>query len=506
MSTKINVRSPYYLSYSEPVDPTPAFTCGYANPQNFSVDESGAVSLPTLSYGAIESYTSTASDFSNGSFDEVSSSTSRTVDLTIIAPAGFSNEGSGIVCSVTADQPAKPVSCPAVVSATGTIATQSLDTGGDSVTIDYSSYFTGTTTDFTDVVLNSNGSYLDASINTADEEITLTSKDTAGSFTIQIERIDNTTGCNAKQTITTTLTSLDAFDCTAANLIGGAINPDGSLTTPSSIGTVTATKETSGGSSVTSIAANNTSSDISVTLYYDVLAPSGYSNAGSTIECNVTYTQKSNITLFDFDCNDVDLDDQAILVDGSVVAGVAKWHGAPLGKDDPEYYLTIDSFTPTKFTRVDTTVRQDVTFTIQTPASGFANSGSTIDCVARIWQPAQPAAVVDPCADKTETWYIGVETNDVYTNFYDKNIQYCRYEAKAEDVLAPDGSWEGKTLCYLGKLAEFPNGHHTYIRKTKGSVYLASVTQYEYVLVFGSNYTISAVYLKDWNTKQLRRL
>lgn len=506
MSTKVNVRSPYYLTYTEPVDPTPEFTCGYANAQNFSVDQSGAVSLPVLDYGAIQSYTSSASDFSNGTFDEVTSDTERSVDITIIAPEGFSNEGSAIVCTVTATQEAKPVSCPTVVSPSGTIPTQSLDTGGDSVTIDYSSYFTGTTSDFTDVVLNSNGAYLDTSINTTDEEITITSKDTAGSFTIQLERIDNVTGCNAKQTITSTLTSLATFDCTTANLIGGAVAPDGSLTKPSTIGTVTATKETSGGSSVTSIAANNTSSDISVTLYYDVLVPSGYANSGATIECNVTYTQKSNITLFDFECSDVDLDNQAILTDGSVVAGVAKWHGAPLGKSDPEYYLTINSFTPTKFPTVDTTVRRDVTFTIQTPASGFLNSGSTINCTARIWQPAQPVAVVDPCADKTQLWYFGVRTGDNYFNFIDKNISYCRYEIYAEDVLAPNGSWEGKQLCYLGKVAEFPNGNHTYIRKTKGTTYAAAVEQYEYVLVFGSNYTIAAVYLKDWNTKELRRL
>jgi|SRR5210317_67912 len=506
MSTKINIRSPYYLSYTEPIDPTPEFTCGYANAANFSVDQSGTISLPVLEYGAIQSYTSDAADFSNDTFAEVSSDTIRTLKLTIIAPAGFSNEGSAIICEVTATQEAKPVSCPAVVSPSGSIPSQSLNTGGSSVTIDYSSYFTGTTSDFNDIVLNSNGAYLDTSINTIDEEITITSRDTAGVFTIQLERIDNVTGCSAKQTVSTTLSAPVAFDCSTANLIGGAVAKDGTLTTPSSIGTVTATKETSGGASVASIAANNTGSEISVTLYYDVLVPNGYSNSGSTIECNVTYTQKSNITLFAFECSDVDLDDQAILVDGNVTAGVAKWHAAPLGKDDPEYYLTIDSFTPSKFTRVQEATRRTVTYTIQTPASGFSNSGSTIDCEARIWQPAEPVEIVDPCADKTELWYFGVKTGDVYTNFIEKNISYCRYEIKAEDVLAPSGAWEGKQLCYLGKVAEFPNGHHTYIRKTKGSTYLASVTQFEYVLTFGSNYTIAAVYLKDWNTKELRRL
>ena len=502
MSTKINVRSPYYLSYSEPPEPLPEFNCSYANAQGFAVDESGTISLPVLDYGAIESYTSDAADFSNGTFNEVSSDTLRTLKLTILAPTGFSNEGDGIICEVTATQPLKPVDCPTVVSPSGSIPSQALNTGGSSVTIDYSSYFTGTTTNFTDIVLNSNGSYLDVSINTTDEEVTITSKSVAGVFSFQLERIDDSTGCNAKQTITTTLTSLATFDCTTANLLGGAVAADGTLTTPSSIGTVTATKETSGGATVTSIAANNTGSDISVTLYYDVLVPSGYSNSGSTIECNVTYTQESNIVTPTFTCDNVDLDDQAILVDGNVTAGVAKWLNRPAGANR---YLTIQSFTPTTFPQVSEITRRDVTYTIEVP-SGFTNTGSTIDCVESIKQPAADIPVVGPCDNKNQTWYIGVLTGDTYTTFDNKNIAATRFLVKAEDVQDPDGSWEGKTLCVDGNVAQIPNGNHTYIRKTAGSAYLQQVTQFEYVLVFGSANTIKAVYLKDWNTKQLRRL
>jgi hypothetical protein len=500
MSTKINVRSPYYLSYSEPPEPLPVFDCGYANAVNFSVDESGTISLPTLDYGAIESYTSAAADFSNGTFNEVSSDTLRTLKLTIIAPEGFSNQGDGIICEVTATQPLKPVDCPTVVSPSGSIPSQALNTGGSSVTIDYSSYFTGTTSDFTDYLINNNGSYLDVSINRTDEEITITSKSTAGVFSIQLERIDNSTSCSAKQTISTTLTSLATFNCTTANLLGGAIAADGSLTTPSSIGTITATKETSGGASVTSIAANNTGSDISVTLYYDVLVPAGYSNSGSTIECNVTYTQRSNIITPTFTCSDVDLDDQAILVDGNVTAGVAKYYG-PNGRE----YLTIESFTPTNFPQVSEITRRDVTYTIEVP-SGFTNTGSTIDCVERIKQPAADIPSVHPCDNKINAWYIGTRTVDVYTQFVEKNIQYCIYKVFAEDVLAPSSAWEGKQLCLNGSIVQIPNGNHTYIRSTKGSVFQGIVGTFEYVIVFGSANTIKAVYLKDWNTKQLRRL
>ena len=507
MSTKINVRSPYYLSYSEPVQPLPLFDCGYANAVNFFVDQSGAISLPTLDYGAIDSYTSDASDFANGTFDEVSVNTLRTLKLTIIAPEGFSNTGDGVICEVTATQEPKPVSCPDLVSADGTIPTQSLNTGGNSVTIDYSTYFIGTSTDYSDAVLNRYAGWLDVSLNNTDQEVTITSKTLAGSYNIQLERIDNNTGCSAKQTISATVTSLNTFDCDTANLLGGNVAADGTLTTPSSRGTVTATKETSGGSSVSSIAANNTGSDISVTLYYDVLVPAGYSNTGSTIECSATYTQKSNIVVPTFDCNDVDLDDQAILIDGNVTAGVAKWLNRPSGADR---YLTIQSFTPTSFPLVDDVTRRTVTYTIEVP-DGFTNSGGTIDCDTRIKQP--PTEVPDvaptptnPCDNKPNTWYVGSKTNgEPYTEFNYKNYPYVTNLVKAEDVTSPDGSWEGKQLCYNGSIAQVPNGNHTYIYSQRGS-YSLNVFQIETVLVFGSDNRIKAVYRKDWNTKQLIRL
>ena len=153
MSTKINVRIPFYLSYAEPVKPLPLFSCTYANPQNTTIDESGAISLPTLDFGEIQGFTSTAADFSNNSFAEVSSDTVRTITLTILTPEGFSNTGDAIQCDVTATQPLKPTSCPTVVSATD-LPNQTIASGGASITLDYSSYFSGTTTSFTDVTNN----------------------------------------------------------------------------------------------------------------------------------------------------------------------------------------------------------------------------------------------------------------------------------------------------------------------------------------------------------------
>ena len=71
MSTKINIRSPFYLRYSEPALPAVALDCATINLQGFSVDQFGNVGLPSSDYGSIASYTSAAGDFTNGKFATV---------------------------------------------------------------------------------------------------------------------------------------------------------------------------------------------------------------------------------------------------------------------------------------------------------------------------------------------------------------------------------------------------------------------------------------------------
>ena len=55
--SKINARSPYYLTYVTPSVPSPEFTCTIANLSDYTVDTNGTVSLPNLDYGYIESFT-----------------------------------------------------------------------------------------------------------------------------------------------------------------------------------------------------------------------------------------------------------------------------------------------------------------------------------------------------------------------------------------------------------------------------------------------------------------
>lgn len=504
MSTKINVRSPYYLSYTEPTKPLPLFTSSYANPQNFSIDEEGAVTLPILDFGEISGYTSTASDFSNGNFATVSSDTSRTITLTIIAPEGFSNVGDGIQVDVSATQPLKPATCPTVVSASD-LPNQTLAAGGASVTLDYSSYFSGTTSSFTDVT--NNPFELDRSLDTASTQITITSKNLPGVYYMFVNRIDNVTGCNARANIQVTVSAPTVtFDCTTANLLGGAIAADGTLTTPLAVGEITATKETSGGATVTSVAANSSGAAISKTLFYDITVPAGFSNSGATVECSKAYTQNSTAVTPTFSCDDVDFDDQAILVDGNVTAGVAKWHQAPQGKSDANYFLTITDFTPTTFPVVSTLTRRDVDYTITVPP-GFTNSGNSLTCSERVKQPASDIPI-NPCNLKTNIFYVGINVvngfaKHSYDVFQEKNLNAVFWKVKA--AVSDYSALAGETLCNASSntIYDARNGGFVYINKTQRP---SISNQQEYVIVFGSNFIINSVYLKDWNTKQIRKI
>ena len=72
MSTKINVRSPFYLHLTEPQIPLRLYDCGVANLTGFSIDNQGVITEPSPDYGLVYSYTSSAGDFADGKFATVS--------------------------------------------------------------------------------------------------------------------------------------------------------------------------------------------------------------------------------------------------------------------------------------------------------------------------------------------------------------------------------------------------------------------------------------------------
>ena len=386
MSTKINARSPHYLSYTEPALPTVALTCTLVNLQGMEVDQFGAIKLPTTDFGSLKTYTSTASDFANGKFATVSTPTSRTVNFSVAIPANYSNSGDEILsCSATAIQPT--YTCTGGITNNGSIPNQSLNTGGATATITLTSYFTGSIQGYT--IGNPHTDFVATSI--TGNVLSLFSQSKAGVKTILVTAFDgDELTCDATQTIQVTTTSVDAFTCSDAFLTGGAISQSGTITDPTLEGVISARKSTSGGSTITSYPANTTGSARDVTLFFDITVPTGFSNTGATVECSKPFSQPST-TLPPFGCTDAGLTGQGIALNGSIKKGTANKG-------------TITAFSPISFAAVSSNTDRDVAFSITPPSSGYSNSGgSDISCTITMQQPA-PAVP----AQGSIRWYIAL--------------------------------------------------------------------------------------------------
>ena len=386
MATKINVRSPFYLNLTEPVEPLPLFTCGIANILNLSIDQQGQINTPTLSYGIIDSITSSDAGFSNGKFATVSTATARTITIRILIPQGFSNtEDVYIDCDNVVTQPAlitsqptpedPPVSCSGGPTSTGSIPAQTLDVDGDSTTIDLTSYFTQGSEAIAGYNVYNPSTVVNGSV--SGDTLTLSSNAIGGSTTIYVSAYDTVANsCTATQSISVTVNApSQTYACTNNGinaLGGGSIAQDGTITDPNSTAaSINFISETEGGSSITSYSANNTGSDRSVTLWFNLTAPAGYGNAGSNINCSRTFNQPAGLPTFD--CEIANLSGQQISTKGIINPG-----SASLG--------TISDWTPKTFAEVSTATPRTVTFTVDVP-SGYANSG-TINCPKTITQPA----------------------------------------------------------------------------------------------------------------------
>jgi len=401
--TKINIRSPFYLRYDEPDVPSVALDCDLVNLQDMTIDQFGNITLPTLDYGDIDSYTSTAGDFSNGKFDTVLTDTSRTVTFSIRIPVNFSNASDDIIdCDATFTQPA--FVCTGGVTLNGSIPNQSLDTGGDTVDIDLTSYFTQGVDPIVGYnITNSFPTYIQTSINNG--TLSLFSGSKTGTITIFVEADDGDPNtCSATQSIQTTISAAQTYACGDAFFTGGSISNLGVITNPSLNGTITSIKDTSGGTPITSYPSNTTGSARSVTLFFDITVPSGvgYTNEGATVECSKTFTQ-SSVSLPEFDCEVAGLTGQAIALNGTVKIGTANKG-------------TISSFTPLSFEGyLSTSTERTVTFNITPPASGYANSGgSNISCPVTMLQPAVELATSADISWSIHTQYYDYLTREQY--------------------------------------------------------------------------------------------
>ena len=375
MSTKINVRSPFYLNLTEPVVPLPIYDCIVADLRGFAIDNQGVITEPTPRYGIVYSFTSADAGFANGKFATVTTPTERLVTFTVTIPAGFSNTSDlYLECGQHFTQPASTTCTPSVTTS-GSIPSQSLPTGGSTVDIDLSGYFTGETKY---AVNNNNPALITTAL--SGSTLTLTTNGLAGSATIYALGRDNSypTTCEAVQPISITVTAAGVdFDCTPSPLLGGSIAADGTITRPVSIAQIQGVSLTNGGAllSPETVAANTGSASQPVTLWFKLTAPTGYNNAGSTVWCSSTLTQAGTAPLI-FNCTIASLTGQKIATDGSISLGTAA-------------YGTVKSFTPPNppFGTVSTNTTRIVEFQVEIP-SGYADAGTEINCPREIIQPA----------------------------------------------------------------------------------------------------------------------
>lgn len=400
MSTKLNARSPFYLNLTEPTQSVPTFDCttakGGSTARNFAINDQGIITLPDLSYGEVLSYTSAAGDFANNKFATVATATARTVTLTIEIPVtGYTNSTAGnITCDVDYTQPAyittgPTATCSGGPTLNGTIPTQSLNSAGNSASINLASYFNSATVY---VVTNNYPTFVQTTLSTS--TLGITTQNIGGSFNISVEGRDASypTTCSVTQNFAVSITVSGAFACSDADLGGGAIAQGGAITDPTkglnSFASSNYISTASDGSAlITSYPANTTGSDRAVTLYFKVLIPLNYSNySAGHLWCGVAFTQPAVLTTFT--CDIANLTGQSISKLGSIYEGSIQ-----LG--------SIASFSPISFAEVTTTTARTVTFTVTIPA-GYANSG-TITCEPPDLK--QPANLPD-CSSSVNSFYL----------------------------------------------------------------------------------------------------
>ena len=383
MSTKTNVRSPFFLNLTAPVQTLGTFTCTTAGLTNFSVASSGLVTNPQLLVGTIVGQTAT--EFA---LNTSGSTISRSVTYTISIPTGYSNINDATIdCPQTFLQPTQASNenpsvnnnCPTFA---GTIPNS---TGSASTTVALASYFTsGSSANISsyEIIKSPSNAAVDAVLTgtAPSQTLTISSSIDCASASFIVKAKQSSDACTAiSNNFTFASPNCGAYDCTDANVTGGNIEQDGTVNKGIiAIGTLNAVRYD--GSDITSslnAGANNTGSAVNKTITYRINIPSGYSNSG-TLDCNVVYSQPATAVLPTFDCAEAQITTPFISEQGSIQN--------PTNKVGVGTYV---SHTPAGFAEVSTNTVRTITFTIAPPSSGYSNSGgSNITCNVNVTQPA----------------------------------------------------------------------------------------------------------------------
>lgn len=385
MSTKTNVRSPFFLDLIEPEQTLGTFDCTVAGLSNFAVSSSGAITNPFLLAGGIVGQTSTTFPINTSG-----SSISRSVTYTISIPALYSNVNDATIdCVQTFSQPSQAPAdnpnvnnnCPTFV---GTIPPSS---GNPSVSYGLGSYFnSGSTSTIDEYIIEKTPASVgvDAVLTGTGENqtITISSSQDCQIATFVITARQSADNCQAQSNSFTFASGNCAnYDCTDANIVGGSIEQDGSVNKGTwTLGTLNAIIYL--GSDITStlnVGANTTGNPSIKTIVYRFNIPNGYQNSG-TVDCNVAYNQPSTPSLPVFDCAEASLSNTFVSDSGNI--------GAPTVAKG-----TLVSWTPQNFGTVGINTPRTIDFVITPPPTGYTNSGgSNITCPITVTQPASLGA------------------------------------------------------------------------------------------------------------------
>ena len=382
MSTKINVRSPFFLDLTAPVQTLGIFTCTTAGLSNFSVASSGFVTNPVLLAGNIVDQTATEFPVNT-----TGSSISRSVTYTIAIPANYTNVNDATIdCVQTFSQPTQASNenpsvnnnCPTFA---GTIPNS---TGSASTTVALASYFTsgsGANISSYSVTKSPDGAGVDAVLTgtAPSQTLTLSSSTDCQLATFIVTARQSSDNCTAiSNSFTFASANCGAYDCDDADVTGGNIEQNGTVNKGThTLGTLNAVRYD--GTDITSslnAGANNTGSAVNKTITYRFNIPNGYSNSG-TFDCDVVYSQPATQVLPTFDCN-------AIQASGGFISEQGNIAPPTLGAG------TLVSWTPQSFGEVSLNTPRTIYLTVSPPASDYINSGGAdiTGCPYIITQPA----------------------------------------------------------------------------------------------------------------------
>ena len=458
MSTKTNVRSPFFLDLTAPVQTLGTFTCTTAGLSNFAVASSGFVTNPLLLAGSIVGQTAT--EFT---VNTTGSSIPRSVTYTIAIPLGYTNVNDATIdCVQTFDQPTQAANenpninnnCPTFA---GTIPNTS---GLASTAINLATYFTsGSGADISSYVVTASpsGTAISAVLTgtAPSQTLTLSTNTDCQLATFIITARQSSDNCTAiSNSFTFASANCEAYDCTDANVTGGNIEQDGTVNKGTwTSGTLNALRY-DGTDITTSLnaGANTTGSAVNKTITYRFNIPNGFSNSG-TFDCDVVYSQPATQVLPTFDCAEAQITGGFISEQGNIAAPT-------LGAG------TLASWTPQSFAEVSVNTPQTIYLTITPPASGYINSGGADITPPCPYIITQPATIID--CGTTQFGFAGLNSGlDRPEDFCNSGLATSYGVGGLARLSSTVASFEdlkstvGNTVCY--RLSPFRGGNKYYV-------------------------------------------